>query len=372
MKKILLVPVAFIFTLACIAQSDLYYIDVTILNGVQNGKAFLRYWGDNGPFMDSAIITNGRFTLKGSSPPQLAIAKIYLQDNKGAGYKNSCEAWLEPGKTYIVADKFLMNAVYNGSAMQLQFSELSSNLIPVKKKNAELDEAYEKAEAEKDAVLKDRLLNEDYPALFREKQKILNSFIRKYPASLISAYKFDEFAGDEEMDLALVVPVYELLAKEIKQHPRVIKTAQRIENNKLTAPGMEAIEFTQGDTTGTQISLSSFRGKYLLIDFWAGWCVPCRAENPNLKKLYQRYRTSGFEILGVSLDGERKRWTNAIVSDGLTWPQVSDLQIFDNKVAKLYGIASIPQNILIDPAGKIIAKNLRGSKLENKLSEIFK
>jgi len=108
------------------------------------------------------------------------------------------------------------------------------------------------------------------------------------------------------------------------------------------------------------------------MDFWAGWCVPCRAENPQLIKMFSLYNNKGLEILGVSLDGERARWTNAIVTDKLPWTQVSDLQVFENAIAKAYGISSIPRNILIDPQGIIIAKNLRGNALENKLYEIFK
>ena len=135
---------------------------------------------------------------------------------------------------------------------------------------------------------------------------------------------------------------------------------------------MEAIGFSQSDTSGKPVKLSSFRGKYLLIDFWAGWCMPCRAENPLLAKLYDQYKSKGLDILGVSLDGERKRWTDAIINDKLAWTQVSDLNIFENEVALLYGITSIPQNILIGPDGKILDWNLRGSLLEKKLEQIFK
>jgi thiol-disulfide isomerase/thioredoxin len=119
--------------------------------------------------------------------------------------------------------------------------------------------------------------------------------------------------------------------------------------------------------------LSSYKGKYVLIDFWASWCGPCRQENPNVVKAYNKYKTKKFTIIGVSLDkpGAKDAWMSAIKNDGLTWTQVSDLQFWDNKAAKLYGITSIPQNFLLDPTGKIIAKNLRGGDLEAKLAEIF-
>lgn len=355
-----------------VAQQQ-YQVDVKV-KGIKKGKAFLKYWGEKGPFLDSVGFNNGQFTFKGKVPVNVAIARIYILEpnERNPKIENSCEVWLETGRINIVAGKYLANGVHSGSELQKQFSELQQNLLPVKRKSYELDDAYEKAEAAKDAVKKDKLLDEEYPALFKEKQKILGAFIQKYPSSLVSAFKFDEFAGDVDMDIAVVEPVYKILDNKIKQHPRVIKVAERIVINKRTAPGMNAIEFTQADTSGKPVSLASFSGKYVLVDFWAGWCMPCRAENPNLIKMYDRYRGQGFEILGVSLDGERKRWTGAIVTDKVSWQQVSDLQIFDNAVAKQYGITSIPQNILIGPDGKIIAKNLRGSRLENKLSEIFK
>jgi peroxiredoxin len=133
-------------------------------------------------------------------------------------------------------------------------------------------------------------------------------------------------------------------------------------------------DFTQNDPNGKPITLSGFRGKYLLIDFWASWCGPCRRENPNVVKAYDKYRDKGFEVLGVSLDSEKGRdnWINDIKEDGLVWTQVSDLKYWKNAVAVQFGIHSIPQNFLLDPTGKIVDMNLRGEELNKKLAEIFK
>jgi len=373
--KLLLLLISLAFSITCNAQQAGHYkVSVTIKEGIKSGKAFIRYFTDTGPYMDSVNFSNGKFVISGTVPEKLTIATIFIRQAKEYGFKqeNSCEWWMETGNIQITCSNKLANADYSGSAVQLQFAEQQKKLLPVKKKSLVLDEAYEKAEAKKDTEAKGKLLNEGYPALFKEKQKILGAFIKKYPASLISAYKLSEFAGDGEMDLATVEPVYDLLDTVLKKHPLVISVAERISINKRTAPGMHAIEFMQTDTSGKPVSLSSFRGKYLLIDFWAGWCAPCRAENPLLIKMYDRYKNKGFEILGVSLDGERKRWTNAIIADKLQWTQVSDLQIFENSIAKQYGITSIPQNILIDTHGIIVAKNLRGRSLEKKLEAIFK
>ena len=136
--------------------------------------------------------------------------------------------------------------------------------------------------------------------------------------------------------------------------------------------GAYAPNFTQHDTAGNPISLSSFKGEYLLIDFWASWCVPCRKDNPNLVSAKRIYREKKFNIIGVSLDEDGKSWMEAIKADGLNWQHVSDLKKYENKVSIMYDVYSIPYNFLLDPTGKIIAKNLSGDRLHEKLQEIFK
>jgi peroxiredoxin len=164
---------------------------------------------------------------------------------------------------------------------------------------------------------------------------------------------------------------YLSLDEKVRQSQIGKSLAEFIAYNKVGAVGTDAIEFTQNDLSGKPLSLSSFKGKYVLIDFWASWCKPCREENPNVVKAYNKFKNRNFTILGVSLDQNGDAWKKAVEKDGLSWPQVSDLQAWNNSAAALYHVQSIPQNFLVDPNGKIIAKNLRAEQLETKLCEVL-
>lgn len=169
----------------------------------------------------------------------------------------------------------------------------------------------------------------------------------------------------------LVEKSYDGFTDEVKNSFYGRFLADRIADSKIGRVGTPALEFTQTDPSGKPVSLSSFRGKYVLIDFWASWCGPCRQENPNVVLAHDRFKEKNFTVLGVSLDNNKEKWVKAIQDDKLNWTQVSDLNHWQNAVAQKYKIQSIPQNLLIDPKGVIIAKNLRGEELQEKLCEIL-
>jgi peroxiredoxin len=335
-------------------------------------RVYIQYRSVDGWKTDSVDLKDGEYQFTGTiGEPVAARFRVkYAAGENTVNKREVATVFLQPGKIKLTSVDSFTNMRVKGSKAQGEFNKLTKLATPYEERIKPLIAKYQEYGKAKDRENQAKV-EEEIDAISEERNdKVYGEYVKNNPSSPVAMYALELYAG-YDIDADKIEPVFNSLSAEVKSYPSAIAFKEELEIAKKTGIGKMAMDFMQNDTLNNPVKLSSFRGRYVLVDFWASWCGPCRVENPNVVKAFNKYKDKNFHIIGVSLDrtGQKDRWLKAIHDDHLEWTHVSDLKFWDNEVAKQYGIKAIPQNLLIGPDGVIIAKNLKGEELDKKLDE---
>lgn len=364
MRNLSLFALLLFFIASCQSNSSEYQISGTIA-GLDSGIVYL-VKAENGKAIsiDTTELIAGEFSLNGVA----GIAELhYLRLNDRDFF---AQFFLENEKIKVEANKdSLQKTKVTGSPTTDIFNEYLDelNILNEKVRSYQKDYSAAMASGNQDEIERIKI---DMEATTENMLVFAKNFVKEHSTSIVAPFiTLTQLV--QKLDYTDLQELVDLFPAELDESPYVKQLKEFATKKGLTAIGTQAPDFTMNDPEGNPISLASFKGKYVLLDFWASWCGPCRRENPNIVQAYNTYKDKEFDILGISLDRNKEAWLKAVADDKLTWAHVSDLKYWQNEVAQLYGVNSIPHSVLLDPEGKIIAKNLRGQALDDKLKELL-
>ncbi|APQ19096.1 TlpA disulfide reductase family protein [Maribacter hydrothermalis] len=371
MKNSILILLTGVVMFSCNTTPEGFTLNGNLRGEIPDGtQVFLKKIGENNqPIeVDTAITANGDFTFTGKSEiPELH----YLFVEQLPGYT---AVILENGEIQFSAQRDSMGfADISGTFQNDTFADYMEQSREISKQAQSIQKDMQAASGEAALALQDEMkeLQEEYKTFELD-------YVKTHPKALISALVLDRAVATKAVGIEEVEEIYKTLSEEIKNSKPGKQILEGIEKlkaseaaGKNSSIGAKAPDFSGPSPDGNVIALKDVMGKVTLIDFWAGWCRPCRAENPNIVAVYNKYHDKGLNVLGVSLDRTEEAWKKAIEEDGLVWNHISNIAYFDDQIAKLYNVDAIPAAFLLDENGVIVAKNLRGPELEAKVAELL-
>jgi peroxiredoxin len=364
--KSILVLFGLSLMLACSNQGG-YNLKIELKDLPDQSKVFLKYIdATNSPItVDSTTVVNGLATFEGSQEFP-AMHYLFFENANG-----NIPVILENARIEVKAQKDSLNmAKLSGSDQNIWFSEFVTTSQGFSERANGIANDLQNARANGKEAFIDSL-REEYMELQEEAKSYEINFAAEHPGSLITVLLIERMFASKAVEEQKIKELIEAISPEIKQTDAGKKLMSLWEANLSTAIGSKAIDFSGPNQNGETLSLSALKGKVTIIDFWAAWCKPCRAENPNVVAVYNQYHEKGLEIISISLDKKKEDWIAAIAADQMDWHHISSLAYFSDPIAKQYNINAIPATFILDEDGVLVAKDLRGAALEAQIAKML-